>query len=393
MRILQRYVLFELLRVFGLLVSALTIMLVVVGVAGEAAANGLGAEQILKILPYIIPSLLPFTIPATLLLTVCVVYGRMAGDNEITALKAAGVNVLTLLLPSFVLAAVLSLCTFILTDQFIPWSRERIERIIVLAVEDIFLDVLRTRNQYTDARRGIAISVVRVDDDKRLIAPTFRYTLQGGRIVTVTAREASLRFDIPNQQVWLSLKQVQIETPGRDTVDLPQEERAFPLPMKYELPKARNITIENIRREMARLVDERDAQEQRRIVQTAFGLTQGDFKQFAPEELYKVRSQQRDCKERLAKLNTEIHSRLALSCSCFFFTFLGSPFAVFWARKHFLTSFASCFLPIVVVYYPMIMGTMSLGKSDVINPAWGMWTANLVIAAAAGWVLHRVLKH
>ena len=26
------------------------------------------------------PSLLPFTIPATLLLTVCVVYGRIAGD-------------------------------------------------------------------------------------------------------------------------------------------------------------------------------------------------------------------------------------------------------------------------------------------------------------------------
>src|SRR4029077_19344735 len=143
MRILQRHVLNDLMRVFGLAVFVLTVLLVVMGVAGEAAKNGLGAEQILKILPYIVPSLLPYTIPATLLLTVCIVYGRMAGDHEITAIKAAGLNVMAVLVPSFVLGAVLSLGTFVLTDQFIPWGRANIENVITMAMEDIFIDVLR----------------------------------------------------------------------------------------------------------------------------------------------------------------------------------------------------------------------------------------------------------
>src|SRR5689334_18167924 len=136
MRLLQRYVLNDLLRIFGLAITVLTMLLVVMGVVQEAAKNGLGAQQILKILPYIVPSLLPFTIPATLLLTVCIVYGRMAGDHEIGAIKAAGINVLAVLLPSFVLGGVLSLGTFVLTDQFIPWARANIEYVVAQEMED-----------------------------------------------------------------------------------------------------------------------------------------------------------------------------------------------------------------------------------------------------------------
>lgn len=74
MSLLQRYVLGELLKVFGFALSALTILLMFIGVIGEALKKGLGPVQVFQILPYVVPSLLPFTVPATLLLTVCVVY-------------------------------------------------------------------------------------------------------------------------------------------------------------------------------------------------------------------------------------------------------------------------------------------------------------------------------
>ena len=70
--------------------AAVSLLLVFVGVFREASERGLGPVQILQVLPYVAPSMLPFTIPATLLLTVTVVYGRLSGDNEITAAKAAG---------------------------------------------------------------------------------------------------------------------------------------------------------------------------------------------------------------------------------------------------------------------------------------------------------------
>ena len=64
MRLLQRYILFELLKVFVFLLSILTVLLVFVGVFREVASSGLGPVQILQILPFVVPSLMPFTIPA-----------------------------------------------------------------------------------------------------------------------------------------------------------------------------------------------------------------------------------------------------------------------------------------------------------------------------------------
>jgi lipopolysaccharide export system permease protein len=392
MRILQRYVLAELLRIFGLVTTGLTAMLVVVGVVGEAAKNGLGPGQILDILPYVIPSLLPFTIPATLLLTVCVVYGRMSGDSEIIAIKSAGVSVLTVLWPAFVLSAVLSLATFILTDQFIPWARGNIERVITLAMEDILLDVLRTRNQFVDTNRGIAISVARVDN-KRLIEPTFRYTLPGGNAVTITAAEATLRFDIEQQQVLLSLVHGHVQTPGGATVVFEQENRPFPLPIRREQPRPRNLTIDVIRRELRHLRRDLNEQEHRQIIATAFALSQGDFGRLSADSLNRYDRQRNETIDRASRLDTEIHSRLALACSCFFFALVGCPFAVLQGKRQFLTSFAYCFFPILVVYYPIVLVTMTLAKDNKLNPSWGMWLANAGMAIAAAVVLKRVVRH
>ena len=78
MRILQRYILIELIRVLLLVISVLTVLLLFVGVFQTAAEYGLGPLQVLPLLPYIAPSMLPYTIPATLLLSVCVGFGGLA---------------------------------------------------------------------------------------------------------------------------------------------------------------------------------------------------------------------------------------------------------------------------------------------------------------------------
>jgi lipopolysaccharide export system permease protein len=134
MRQVERYVMMELLRVFVALITISTLLLVFVGVFGEARKFDLGIWQILQIMPFVVPSLMPYTIPATLLLTVCVVYGRMAGDNEIIAVRAAGIHIIHLMWPSFFLAGVLSIVALFLTDQIIPWAFTNIERIVTLAM-------------------------------------------------------------------------------------------------------------------------------------------------------------------------------------------------------------------------------------------------------------------
>ncbi len=173
MPLLQRYILGELLRTFVFVVLGLTILLVTVGVAQRAVESGLGPEQLLAILPYIIPSLLPFTIPAALLFTVCLVYGRMAGDQEVIAAKAAGISVLSLLSPVLLLGGALSVASLVLTDQVIPWAVANIERKIVEAIEDVFLDKLRADRQFVDKSQGITVTVNGIEG-RTLIRPIFR---------------------------------------------------------------------------------------------------------------------------------------------------------------------------------------------------------------------------
>jgi lipopolysaccharide export system permease protein len=106
--------------------------------------------------------------------------------------------------------------------------------------------------------------------------------------------------------------------------------------------------------------------------------------------------QQRDIDnltERYHKLYTEVHSRLALACSCFFFALLGGPFAVWQGTNQFLTSFLFCFGPIVAVYYPLVLGMMTQAKKGNVDPLIGMWLGNLVLGVVAVWVLRRVVKY
>src|SRR5271163_3852885 len=93
-RILHRMILWELLKVFLMSLIGITGILLLAGIIAEASQQGLGPGQILAAIPLLIPSTLPYTIPATTLFASCVVYGRLSADNEILAIRAAGVNVL-----------------------------------------------------------------------------------------------------------------------------------------------------------------------------------------------------------------------------------------------------------------------------------------------------------
>ena len=392
MRILERYVLGELLRVFCFALTGLTILLIVVGVVDKALRSGLGPVQIVKILPYIVPSLLPFTIPATLLLTVCVVYGRISGDQEVTATKAAGINVLALLWPSFFLGAVMSVCTLVLTDQFIPWARSNIERVVMLAMEDIFLDSLRQHNQISKPEHGITITVTRVEG-KKLITPTFRINQANGGTITIQAEEATLEFDLRRQQVTVNLFRAHIETPGAGSAWVVRDTQSFPLPIHMDKPSARDIPMQAIEQELKEVRDTKTDMQHKRLIMTAFAMTDGSFERLTLADNVEFDSQMQQQDERTTKLNTELHNRVALACSCFFFVLVGSPVSILLARRQFLTNFMICFMPILLMYYPIMLLSMTLAKSKMLNPAWGVWIGNVLLLGVGIYVLRKVLKH
>ena len=94
---------------FLLSLLTMTAIFVLFMIAAEAMRSRLlTPEDIAHLIPYVIPSTLPYTMPVSLLFAVTVVYGRIAGDNEIIAIKSAGLSVMTMIWPTIFLAIMIS---------------------------------------------------------------------------------------------------------------------------------------------------------------------------------------------------------------------------------------------------------------------------------------------
>jgi lipopolysaccharide export system permease protein len=389
MRLLERYVLLELCRVFTVLLSLMTLLLVFVGVLGQVKEHGFGPWQVLQILPFVVPILLPYTIPVTLLLTVCVVYGRLSGDREVIAVKAAGINVMYLLWPSFFLGGLLSVGSLLLSDQIIPWANASIERIATLAMEDIFLDLLRTQNQVQIREAGISITVLDVQG-RTLINPVFRISPNGKNTTTVQAEEAELKFDLQKRQVLVEMKHVYGDAPGQSRFWLESEEKPFRLPDRHRGIQLRNMRLVDITTDTEKAMRDSEFARQEQAVEAAFALTTGDFHKFAQQSI-PYKDMKRKHQLNLAwRLRTEYHTRFAMSMSCLFFVLVGSPFAVLLAKKQFLTSFLFVFSPILVIYYPMAMLTQNMSKIGTLEPSYAVWGANAILLLAAAICLRQV---
>ena len=390
MRQIERYVMVELLRVFLVLITISTLLFVFVGVFNEAQKADLRMEQALQIMPYLIPSLMPYTIPATMLLTVCVVYGRMAGDSEIIAVRAAGIHIMHLMWPAFFIAASLSVVTLILNDQITPWAFRKVEEVVALAMEDIFLDKLRTENQINRKENGISITVASVEG-RKLIHPTIRYTPRDGKPATIQAKEAFIQFDLRKQQVWLILKKMRSNFAGKNQTAYSKYERiAYALPIQNQEIGNRVLRTQEILSKLDTQLKTETTIRQTQALEAAFALVRGDFVGLNGFPLHQ-QNLLNNALHDIRILRTEYYNRFAMSVSGFFVVLLGTPFAILMAKKQFLTSFLFCFLPILAIYYPIAMMTQNMSKTGQVDPMWSAWIANGVLLLAASYNIRRVL--
>jgi lipopolysaccharide export system permease protein len=260
-------------------------------------------------------------------------------------------------------------------------------------MEAIFLDTLRTHHTISDRDRGYSITVMDMRG-KTLIQPLLKYRPRGQvQPVTLQMDEARLQFDLEHQQVILHLVNTHFESAEFGGFMARPERIPFPFPQNLSTTKPRHMSIggiENLRADTDRKIASTGCQHD---IETAMALTLGDFDWLAGYESQAYQTQVEIGRHDLAKMNTEIHSRYAMSASCFFFVLLGAPYAVSQARQQFLTSFFLCFMPILLLYYPLAMLMMNLSKTSTVDPAWAMWVSNGLLLIAGLVVLRKVLKH
>ena len=396
MTLLTRYVLAELLKIFLVALTALTVLMIIYGLVKQARDQGLGPEQVVRLIPYILPEMLRYTIPATLLFAACVVYGRMSGSNEVVAVKSLGINPMTLLWPCFILATFLSLLTVWLNDVAITWGQAGVQRVVIEGVEEIVYGMLRTQRSYTNKTITILVKAV---EGKRLIQPTFTFAATVDQPPkTVTAREAQIRCD--GELLTIVFRHATIETQGRQGTFSSYLDH-----FEYEIPildasrqtddthVPTRVPIRSIKEEVAKVELEMTNYERRQAGQMGLALATGDFDYLANKDWKHEAIVLQDFRNHLYRLFTEPPRRMSAGFSCLCFVLVGVPMAIWRRNSDFLTSFILCFLPILIIYYPLLVFGVEQAKSGTCRPQ-VVWLGNAVLTAWGLWMLRaKVLRH
>lgn len=123
MKLVTRYVVREHVGPLLFALSALTSLLMLQYVARQLAnlaGKGLPWSAIGKFFVLSLPFTVAMTMPMAVLVATLYTFGRMAAEHEITAFKASGVRVRTLMLPVLTCAFLLSIAMVAFNDQVLP---------------------------------------------------------------------------------------------------------------------------------------------------------------------------------------------------------------------------------------------------------------------------------
>ena len=118
--------------------------------------------------------------------------------------------------------------------------------------------------------------------------------------------------------------------------------------------------------------------EQELAIDAAFAMTVGDFATLQSPEMEQRRVRIKTETARWYRLQTEPWRRWANGFSCFFFVMVGVPLATRFRTADFWATFAGCFLPILAVYYPLLMYGTDRAKCGQLPP-YSVWLGNAVL--------------
>jgi lipopolysaccharide export system permease protein len=395
MTIITRYVLLELTKVFLMTLSALVVLLVLVGVAQEAVRHGLTLWVTMRLVPFVLPNALCFAVPGTMLFTACHVFGRMASANEVVAIKSLGIHPFKMLSAAFLFGFLISVATVVLIEVAFTWGYLGTQRVIASSLEEIAYSVLRTRNEFTN--KHFSIHVDRVDG-RRLIRPTiYLPTTDLGQETMISAREAELKADFSEGLLHLELVDGYVELGGEVTLRFPETIRqAVSVTNPGEWFTSSSHPSHMRTHEIARAKADQRA-ELAAVRQPATAPAPWDRNPGGadgpdapePQEPDDAASVQQ---QRLHRLETEPHRRWASGFSCLSFVLVGVPLAVRLRNADYFTTFGICFLPILILYYPLFIIGLDGAKNGRLPP-YSVWLGNLVCVVVGSLLYRGVVRH
>ena len=159
--------------------------------SAELIARGaMPAPLVLRVLLYKLPAVFVVTLPVATLLGTLLGLGRMARDQEILAMRLAGLSLARIMLPALAFGLAAGAATFAIDEGVAPWANHRADTLVRRAAQGGDLAQIREQVFFHGPGNRV-IYADKVDDGRHLLWNAMIFEFGGAVPRLITARTAT----------------------------------------------------------------------------------------------------------------------------------------------------------------------------------------------------------
>lgn len=425
--ILVRYVLKELIAPFLAALFGITFLFVVdflVKILDNVLSKGLPTSTVIEIFVLNLAWMLSLSIPMAVLVASLMAFGRLSGDQEITACKAAGVSPLSLMRPVLLVSMLISVLMVVFNNWILPEANHRsVELMSAVSRKKphAFIDAGRLITQFPDVQLWInridpstgTLYGVQIFEMEKKGAPRIVYAdsasmeyadngatlmlrLRSGENHMVDADNPENYFRIRFFSQDLAMKNVddRLERRSRNY----RSDREMPIEMMQEVVEDAEKKFEDYRvmaleKRLNTLVALR-ANVAGDTVVTSYNPEEvqvldsiqrrRSLQKIRIQEVSTLRTTERFYGrmeaelKRKAQYTVEIQKKFSTAFACFIFILIGAPLGIM-ARKGGIGTGILYSLAFFVIYWICLIGGENLADRLLMSPYLAMWASNIII--------------
>lgn len=380
MNLLDRHifksVLFTCLAAVGLFSFVLALANFVRDLLGPLLAGQLTIPMLLRLLGLLLPFAVSYALPMGILTGVLLTLGRLSADSEVTAMRAAGIGLVRIARPVFVLALLGAAAGLYVNFESMPWARVQYHREFAEAVRTNPLSFIVPKTFIRDFR-GVVVYVGEREPGSTLLRDIWIWELDNqGRVRRlVRAESGRLRYDEATNSLIPTLLRAKIEErDAENPEDFSKSPRAPSIERAEEVRLSLGASLgHGIARVKPEWLTYEKLQEERARVE-AEPVVKGKEKESAKERM---------------KLAMIVHEKASLSIAVFAFAFVAVPLGIKVSRRETSANLGISVL-LVLGYYILLSLVKSLDRHPEYRPDLLLWVPNLVFIAYGFRLLRRV---
>jgi lipopolysaccharide export system permease protein len=339
-------------------------------------------ELVVKAFALLIPFVWIFALPMGMLTATLLVFGRFSADQELTAARAGGVSLISLITPVLILSLVLCAVSAVVNMEVAPRCR-----VAYLQLRDQLRVGAVSRLQLPEGRYiknfpGYILFIEKNRNGDLQNVLIWQFENETNLQMSIRAPRGRLESDPTNQLIVLRLydaKSIYVTENSTTSGSGGQVDFTFDFSrtnrQAFKKPSISDMTFEQLRVELSEL-------------ERAANVALPHGKPSAEDLQSKKRALRQNLKELGEPARVQLHRQVAFSFACFGFTMVGIPLGIRVHRRETNIGIAIALL-LVAVYYSLVIVGDALNTRPELAPHLLMWAPNFLFQAVGAVLLWR----